>query len=84
MVNPATTILMSKGQYLSPDARCKAFDHRANGYARGEGAGILVLKPLSTALRDGDRVHAIVRGAAVNQDGRTPASPCRGWKPSAC
>ncbi|WP_410604685.1 SDR family NAD(P)-dependent oxidoreductase [Amycolatopsis sp. lyj-90] len=72
MVNPATTVLMSKGQFLSPDARCKSFDHRANGYARGEGAGILVLKPLSAALRDGDRVHAIVRGTAVNQDGRTP------------
>lgn len=72
MVNPATTVLMSKGQFLSPDARCKSFDHRANGYARGEGAGILVLKPLSAALRDGDRVHAIVRGTAVNQDGHTP------------
>ncbi|MGW4128211.1 SDR family NAD(P)-dependent oxidoreductase [Amycolatopsis japonica] len=72
MVNPATTILMSKGQFLSPDARCKSFDHRANGYARGEGAGILVLKPLSSAVRDGDRIHAIVRGTAVNQDGRTP------------
>jgi acyl transferase domain-containing protein/alpha-beta hydrolase superfamily lysophospholipase/acyl carrier protein len=72
MSNPATTILMSKGQFLSPDARCKSFDHRANGYARGEGAGILVLKPLSSALRDGDRIHAVVRGTAVNQDGRTP------------
>ncbi|WIX98161.1 SDR family NAD(P)-dependent oxidoreductase [Amycolatopsis mongoliensis] len=72
MVNPVTTILMSKGQFLSPDARCKSFDHRANGYARGEGAGILVLKPLSAAVRDGDRIHAVVRGTAANQDGRTP------------
>ncbi|MDQ7810864.1 SDR family NAD(P)-dependent oxidoreductase [Amycolatopsis sp. A133] len=72
MVNPATTILMSKGQFLSPDARCKSFDHRANGYARGEGAGVLVLKPLSAAVRDGDRIHAVVRGTATNQDGRTP------------
>jgi acyl transferase domain-containing protein/alpha-beta hydrolase superfamily lysophospholipase len=72
MMNPATSILMSKGQFLSPDARCKSFDHRANGYARGEGAGILVLKPLSAAVRDGDRIHAVVRGTAVNQDGRTP------------
>ncbi|WP_312867388.1 SDR family NAD(P)-dependent oxidoreductase [Amycolatopsis pithecellobii] len=72
MVNPVTTILMSKGQFLSPDARCKSFDHRANGYARGEGAGILVLKPLSAAVRDGDHIHAVVRGTAVNQDGRTP------------
>ncbi|GHF51340.1 polyketide synthase 12 [Amycolatopsis bartoniae] len=72
MVNPVTSILMSKGQFLSPDARCKSFDHRANGYARGEGAGILVLKPLSAALRDGDRIHSVIRGTAVNQDGRTP------------
>ena len=72
MTNPVTTILMSKGQFLSPDARCKSFDHRANGYARGEGAGILILKPLSAAERDGDHVYAVARGTAVNQDGRTP------------
>lgn len=72
MTNPVTTILMSKGQFLSPDARCKSFDHRANGYARGEGAGLLVLKRLSAAQRDGDRIRAVVRGTAVNQDGRTP------------
>ncbi|MBB5156453.1 SDR family NAD(P)-dependent oxidoreductase [Saccharopolyspora phatthalungensis] len=72
MVNPVTSILMSKGQFLSPDARCKSFDHRANGYARGEGAGILLLKPLSAAERDGDHIYAVVRGTAVNQDGRTP------------
>lgn len=72
MVNPMTTILMSKGQFLSPDARCKSFDERANGYARGEGAGLLLLKPLAAALRDHDRIYAVVRGTAVNQDGRTP------------
>ncbi|KOX18427.1 polyketide synthase [Saccharothrix sp. NRRL B-16348] len=72
MVNPVTTILMSKGQFLSPDGRSKSFDHRANGYARGEGAGVVVLKPLAAAERDGDRVYAVVRGTAVNQDGRTP------------
>ncbi|MET8759935.1 SDR family NAD(P)-dependent oxidoreductase [Lentzea sp. NPDC004782] len=71
MVNPVTTVLMSKGQFLSPDARCKSFDHRANGYARGEGAGVLLLKPLSAAMRDGDLVHAVIRGTAVNQDGHT-------------
>ncbi len=68
MVNPITSILMSKGKFLSPDARCKSFDHRANGYARGEGAGILLLKPLATAVRDGDRIHVALRGTAVNQD----------------
>jgi acyl transferase domain-containing protein/fermentation-respiration switch protein FrsA (DUF1100 family) len=72
MFSPVTTILMSKGQFLSPDARCKSFDHRANGYARGEGAGTVVLKPLDAAERDGDHIHAVVRGTAVNQDGRTP------------
>jgi acyl transferase domain-containing protein len=51
MVNPVTTILMSKGQFLSPDGRSKSFDHRANGYARGEGAGVVVLKPLAAADR---------------------------------
>ncbi|PSL52666.1 acyl transferase domain-containing protein [Saccharothrix carnea] len=72
MVNPVTTILMSKGQFLSPDGRCKSFDHRANGYARAEGAAVVVLKSLAAAERDGDRVYAVVRGTAVNQDGRTP------------
>ncbi|MFC3456147.1 SDR family NAD(P)-dependent oxidoreductase [Amycolatopsis speibonae] len=72
MVNPVTTVLMAKGRFLSPDARCKSFDHRANGYARGEGAGVLLLKPLPAAVRDGDHIHAVVRGTAANQDGRTP------------
>jgi epothilone polyketide synthase D len=72
MVNPVTTILMSKGQFLSPDGRCKSFDHRANGYARAEGAGVLLLKPLEAAQRDGDRIYAVALGTAVNQDGRTP------------
>ncbi|WP_243867391.1 type I polyketide synthase [Actinophytocola oryzae] len=72
MVNPVTSILMSKGGFLSPDARSKSFDHRANGYARGEGAGVLLLKPLHSAVHDGDHIHAVVRGTAVNSDGRTP------------
>ena len=72
MFNPIATIPMAKGHFLSPDARCKSFDHRANGYVRAEGAGVVVLKPLAAAERDGDRIHAVVRGTAVNQDGRTP------------
>jgi acyl transferase domain-containing protein/aryl carrier-like protein len=56
---------------LSPDGRCRAFDARANGFVRSEGAGMVVLKPLSRAVADGDRLYAVIRGTAVNQDGRT-------------
>jgi acyl transferase domain-containing protein/NADPH:quinone reductase-like Zn-dependent oxidoreductase/SAM-dependent methyltransferase/aryl carrier-like protein len=56
---------------LSPDGRCKAFDASANGFVRSEGAGVVVLKPLSKALADGDPVYALIVGSAVNQDGRT-------------
>jgi acyl transferase domain-containing protein len=57
---------------LSPHGRCKAFDAGASGFVRSEGAGIVALKPLAQALADGDRVYAIIRGSATNQDGRTP------------
>ncbi|MFE5502768.1 SDR family NAD(P)-dependent oxidoreductase [Amycolatopsis japonica] len=56
---------------LSPDGRCFTFDARANGFVRGEGAGVVVLKPLRRAVEDGDRVHAVIRGTAVNNDGAT-------------
>ena len=57
---------------LSPDGRCYSFDERGNGYARGEGCGVLVLKLLSDAIQDGDTVRAIIRSTGSNQDGRTP------------
>jgi acyl transferase domain-containing protein len=62
---------MAKGSFLSPDAHCKAFDESANGYARAGGAGIVVVKPLAAAMRDGDPIYAVIRGIGVNQDGRT-------------
>jgi len=71
MLAPTTTKLLSKTQALSPDGRCKTFDARANGYVRGEGCGMLVLKRLSDAERDGDSILALIRGSAVNQDGRS-------------
>jgi len=56
---------------LSPTGTCYAFDHRANGYVRGEGAGVIVMKPLDQALADGNRIHAVIRAAVVNQDGHS-------------
>ncbi|WP_433135957.1 type I polyketide synthase [Actinomadura nitritigenes] len=57
---------------LSPDGRCRPLDAAANGFVRGEGGGAVVLKPLDAALRDGDRVHCVILGGAVNNDGATP------------
>jgi acyl transferase domain-containing protein/acyl carrier protein len=71
MLRPEFTIAESKGGFLSPDGRCKSFDARANGYVRGEGAGVVILKPLSAALAAGDRIYALIRATGVNQDGHT-------------
>ena len=68
---PTAMAGFAKSGFLSPDGRCKTFDTRANGYVRGEGSGVVVLKPLSQALTDGDRIYAVIRGSAVNQDGRS-------------
>jgi phthiocerol/phenolphthiocerol synthesis type-I polyketide synthase D len=69
MLTPENTIACSRWGMLAPDGRCKTFDADANGYVRSEGCGVVVLKRLGDALRDGDSVLAVVRGSAVNQDG---------------
>jgi acyl transferase domain-containing protein len=68
---PEETISLAKWGMLSPDGRCKTFDERANGFVRSEGCGVVVLKRLSDALRDQDTVRAVIRGSAINQDGRS-------------
>ncbi len=70
--DPDYTKVLTNMQFLSPDSRCFAFDHRANGYSRGEGVGVVVLKLISDALRDNDTVRAVIRSSGSNQDGRTP------------
>lgn len=71
LLTPERTIALSHGTFFAPDGKCKPFDASANGYVRSEGVGVVLLKPLSSALRDGDRIYAVIRGSAVNQDGRT-------------
>ncbi|MFL6000084.1 MAG: beta-ketoacyl synthase N-terminal-like domain-containing protein [Streptomyces sp.] len=71
MAGPGLTMVLDAAGAVSPDGRSKSFDASADGYGRGEGAGVVVLKRLSEAQRDGDRVLAVIRGSAVNQDGRT-------------
>ncbi|KAJ5770651.1 uncharacterized protein N7511_002702 [Penicillium nucicola] len=69
--NPVETIGMSHHGLLGPQGRSFSFDSRAEGYARGEGVGTVVLKPLHSAIRDGDSIRAVIRETGVNQDGRT-------------
>ena len=71
MLSPLFHMALAKGGYLSEDGRCKTFDRSANGYVRGEGVGIVLLRPLSQALADGDPVYAVIRGSAENHSGRT-------------
>lgn len=71
ILSPFTAIALSKWSALSPTGRCNSFDANADGFVRGEGCGVVVLKRLVDALRDQDRVLAVVRGSATNQDGRS-------------
>ncbi|TFA97733.1 Polyketide synthase-nonribosomal peptide synthetase [Trichoderma ghanense] len=72
ILDPAPYINESKLHMLSPDARSRMWDKAANGYARGEGAGALLLKTLSQALKDGDHIEGLVRATGVNSDGQSP------------
>ncbi|MGI8509199.1 MAG: SDR family NAD(P)-dependent oxidoreductase [Gemmatimonadaceae bacterium] len=69
VLHPGTAVAFSQANMLSPDGRCKAFDSRANGFVRSEGAGVVLLKPLARALADGDPVYAVIRASASNNDG---------------
>lgn len=71
LLTPEVTISFTKARLLSTTGHCRPFDSEADGYVRGEGCGIVVVKRLADALRDRDRILALVRGAAINQAGRT-------------
>ena len=71
ILRPDVTVALSKAHMMAPDGRCKTFDARADGFVRAEGCGVLVLKRLADAQADGDRVIAVIRGSAANQDGRS-------------
>ncbi|HEY3253506.1 MAG TPA: type I polyketide synthase, partial [Polyangiaceae bacterium] len=68
---PDYSVNFSRARMLSPDGRCRAFDNSANGYVRSEGCGVVVLKRLADAISAGDPIWAVIRGSAINQDGRS-------------
>ena len=71
MITPGGFIGFSQASMLSPEGRCAAFDASANGFVRGEGAGMVLLKRLSQAIADGDPIQGVIVGTALNQDGHT-------------
>ncbi|WP_445974426.1 beta-ketoacyl synthase N-terminal-like domain-containing protein [Okeania hirsuta] len=73
LLSPEVSVALSQGRMLSVDGRCKTFDASANGYVRGDGCGIIVLKRLSDAVADRDNILAVIRGTAINQDGPSSA-----------
>ncbi|MEW2527846.1 aminotransferase class I/II-fold pyridoxal phosphate-dependent enzyme [Streptomyces sp. NPDC047071] len=71
MLTPGLSVAFADGGMLAADGRCRTFDDAADGYVRGEGAGLVLLKPLSAALADGDRVYAVIKGSATGHGGRS-------------
>lgn len=71
LLSPETSVAFARTRMLDPDGRCKTFDADANGYVRGEGCGVVILKRMSDALADGDNILAVIRGSAVNHNGRS-------------
>lgn len=71
ILTPEWTITFSQAKMMSTNGRCKTFDADADGYVRGEGCGVVILKRLSQAVQDGDPILAVIKGSAVNQDGRS-------------
>ncbi|HOY65274.1 MAG TPA: amino acid adenylation domain-containing protein [Candidatus Ozemobacteraceae bacterium] len=71
ILTPHVTVALSQARMMASDGRCKTFDAAADGYVRGEGCGIVVLKRLSDAIADGDRIEGVILGSAVNQDGKS-------------
>ena len=69
LLSPGAFLAFGKAGMLCEDGRCKTFDVRADGYVRGEGVGAILLKPLSRAQRDGDRIYAVIRGTGENHGG---------------
>ncbi|WP_114752540.1 non-ribosomal peptide synthetase/type I polyketide synthase [Pleomorphovibrio marinus] len=71
ILSPELSVGFCKAGMISPDGRCRAFDESANGYVRSEGAGVVLLKPMKKALEEGDPIYAVIKGSAINEDGRT-------------
>lgn len=74
ILDPTVMIEFSKLGVLSPNGRCRSFDKGADGYVRSEGCGVVIVKPLEAALRDGDHIYCVVRGSACNSDGKRSPS----------
>lgn len=71
ILNPNVTKIFKDAGMLSNEEICKTFDNSANGYVRGEGAGLILLKRLDKAIEDNDKIYAVIKGSAVNQDGKS-------------